>query len=232
MSELEQLRDELSRSFDRRCELRKALELAVTFISGAVPQYAQDRSEALDVLARLRGVLAHSADVASAPASGWIPVTERLPTGEDAVSCEAWCLDADDDHPGPCIMMYDAEADEGERWQAREDTGCWTPGEVTHWRPRPAGPSGVLASQSAQPGIHIECHECHNCGHIGINDSHPTDASCSECDWTGPSPKEDHCPGCGKDGTMHLACPKCSHRYHTIAEATVGVALPRGGQPE
>lgn len=91
--------------------------------------------------------------------------------------------------------------------------------------------SGVGGPLAGQRGVHVECCECHNCGHIGINDSHPTDSSCSECDWTGPSPKEDHCPGCGKDGTMHLACPKCSARYHTIAETTVGVNPSHGAKP-
>lgn len=77
----------------------------------------------------------------------WIPVTERLPEGVDAISCEAWCA-AEGGHDGvsvgsvagPCIMQFDAEADEDNRWTLREDTGCWEPGEVTHWRSRPDEP--------------------------------------------------------------------------------------------
>ena len=70
----------------------------------------------------------------------WIPITERLPEGEDAVSCEAWCAaNEEGDVPGPCVMHFDPEEEIGLRWQSREDTGCWEPGEVTHWRPRPKG---------------------------------------------------------------------------------------------
>lgn len=73
----------------------------------------------------------------------WIPVNERLPEGADAVSCEAWCTGDEGQPPGPCVMTYDADEEPGLRWQSREDTGCWEPGEVTHWRPRSTGPDGV-----------------------------------------------------------------------------------------
>jgi hypothetical protein len=72
----------------------------------------------------------------------WIPVTERLPEGEDAMSCEAWCAASDDSPAGPCVMTYDADEELGHRWQNREVMGCWTPGDVTHWRPRPKAPHG------------------------------------------------------------------------------------------
>lgn len=84
----------------------------------------------------------------------------------------------------------------------------------------------ATATQGAPRGLHVECRECSNCGHIGINDSHATDASCSRCEWNGPSPKKDHCPGCHRDGTMNLACPECSHRYNTIAEGEVTQGAP------
>jgi hypothetical protein len=65
----------------------------------------------------------------------WIPVAERLPTGEDAIRCEAWCAAEQDDPAGPCIMMFHKST-----WHSCEDTGCWEPGPVTHWRPRSKGP--------------------------------------------------------------------------------------------
>jgi hypothetical protein len=74
--------------------------------------------------------------------ANFIPVTERLPEGEDAVTCEAWCAASEDFPAGPCVMMYDADEEPGLRWQSREDTGCWRPGEVTHWRPRSKAPHG------------------------------------------------------------------------------------------
>jgi hypothetical protein len=71
----------------------------------------------------------------------WIPVTERLPEGNDAISCEAWCAaEEPGEVAGPCIMRFDAEAEEGDQWSSSEDTGCWEPGPVTHWRPRPESP--------------------------------------------------------------------------------------------
>ncbi|MET3232211.1 UNVERIFIED_ORG: hypothetical protein ABIC54_004416 [Burkholderia sp. 1263] len=70
--------------------------------------------------------------------------------------------------------------------------------------------------------VYVECRECVECGHCGINDSHPTDAACGySCDWTGPSPVEDKCPGCGNENVMTSACPKCSGRYRYVAEATI-----------
>jgi hypothetical protein len=44
---------------------------------------------------------------------------------------------------------------------------------------------------------YAECRECVECGHIGINDEHATDAACGyACGWSGPSPVEDKCPDC------------------------------------
>jgi hypothetical protein len=67
--------------------------------------------------------------------------------------------------------------------------------------------------------LYVECRECSNCGHIGINDDAAGMAACNTCDWNGPSPKEDHCPGCGRDGTMSGSCPECGYRTNLLAEA-------------
>lgn len=71
--------------------------------------------------------------------------------------------------------------------------------------------------------IYVVCHQCDNCQHIGINDEHPTESACnrSACGWHGPSPTADHCPGCGQDGTMSSACPKCGGLYVLLADADV-----------
>lgn len=88
---------------------------------------------------------------------------------------------------------------------------------------------GVEGAQPAQRGIHVECRECQNCGHAGINDTDGAQAACNSCEWQGPAPKEDQCPGCGRKGTMIDACPECgSGRYTTVAERTLGVSASDG----
>ncbi|WP_431152253.1 hypothetical protein [Acidovorax facilis] len=69
-------------------------------------------------------------------------------------------------------------------------------------------------------GTYVAARECRECNHVGINDE-STDAACNSCDWSGTSPKEDHCPSCGKDGTMVAACPKCGGMYCLIAEGSI-----------
>lgn len=81
--------------------------------------------------------------------------------------------------------------------------------------------AAVEASHATGGGWqYIACHQCDSCQHIGINDEHPTHAACnrSSCGWTGPSPKEDLCPGCGEKGTMCTACPHCEGRYVLLAD--------------
>lgn len=74
-----------------------------------------------------------------------------------------------------------------------------------------------LTPATPEPVFVIEVRECPDCGHIGINEWHPTDSACSHCDWTGPSPQEDKCPGCGTVGSMSSACPECGHKDTLIA---------------
>ena len=67
--------------------------------------------------------------------------------------------------------------------------------------------------------VYVECRECADCGHAGINDSHHGDACCGACGWSGPSPKEDRCPECSAENVMGAACPQCSGRYAPVATA-------------
>lgn len=67
--------------------------------------------------------------------------------------------------------------------------------------------------------VYVEVRQCGHCGHISINDGHATDAACGySCGWSGPSPAEDKCPGCGVTNWMGVACPKCSGLYEWLAD--------------
>ena len=107
---------------------------------------------------------------------------------------------------------------------------------LTGWLARAALARASEAAQPAEPwaSIYVECRECVECGHTGINDSHDTDAACGyPCGWAGPSPIEDKCPGCQRENVMGSACPKCSGRYSILAEARLHAAkLVSGGASE
>lgn len=98
------------------------------------------------------------------------------------------------------------------------DASMWWAG----WKARAAL---APAAQTEQQPAYVECRECTDCGHVGINDAHPTDATCAMCDWSGPSPVEDQCPDCGKENAMGAACPKCSGRYRILAETHVAAPI-------
>jgi len=86
--------------------------------------------------------------------------------------------------------------------------------------------------QPTEPvNIYVETRECHECGHVGINDAHGSKAACNSCDWTGYSPNEDRCPGCGQDGTMTAACPTCGGRYGLLAEKSITWNSAPAAQP-
>ena len=99
------------------------------------------------------------------------------------------------------------------------------------WR-QAATPAAMLAlialARRAQPEgeapqaeLHVEARECSSCGHVGINDSSDTLAACHNCEWSGPSPTEDHCPGCAQGNCMGAACPRCSAIYKLLVEANI-----------
>lgn len=77
--------------------------------------------------------------------------------------------------------------------------------------------AGASTGSAQSEPQNVECRECNDCGHVGINDAHAPDAACHSCDWSGPSPVEDKCPGCGDTNCMGAACPDCSSLYRLIA---------------
>lgn len=76
--------------------------------------------------------------------------------------------------------------------------------------------------------LHVTAWQCHGCGHRGIDDGDDAAEACSDCNWRGPCPDEDVCPGCGREGTMVSACPKCGDRYYIKAEADI--VIPTAAQ--
>lgn len=86
----------------------------------------------------------------------------------------------------------------------------------------PAHPAEGVPAQA----VYAEARECNHCNHVGINDSADDIATCTECQWSGGSPKEDKCPACEAEGTMTASCPKCHHEYRLLADATLAATLP------
>jgi hypothetical protein len=84
-----------------------------------------------------------------------------------------------------------------------------------------SGRSELLEALKGAERIYVECCQCDNCNHIGINDADGEKAACNSCDWTGATPQEDRCPGCGETGTMARACPQCGDHYRCVAEGHI-----------
>ncbi len=87
------------------------------------------------------------------------------------------------------------------------------------------------AAQEAAGTVYVEARECGRCGHVGINDA-PDISACTSCEWHGPSPTEDLCPGCGQTGTMTTACPECGHRTSLLASVDLPATPPRTAAQE
>ncbi len=82
--------------------------------------------------------------------------------------------------------------------------------------------------------VYVEARQCDECQHGGINDSADGLAACHDCDWTGPEPDEDKCPGCHRENCMTAACPACGGRYVLVAsdDVTAPVAQAQHSVPE
>lgn len=92
-------------------------------------------------------------------------------------------------------------------------------------RTEPAASAGREAVDGVGD-LYVECCECRYCNHVGINDCSTTDAACDHCDWSGPSPAEDKCPGCSTSGSMGAACPRCGGLYRFLAGITLKANHP------
>lgn len=75
--------------------------------------------------------------------------------------------------------------------------------------------------------IYVEVRECEGCNHIGIDDAHSTLGACHECNWSGPEPVEDKCPGCGRENVIAAACPDCGSRYVLATSKEFEVPAPQ-----
>ncbi|MCO5377166.1 hypothetical protein [Pseudomonas aeruginosa] len=73
--------------------------------------------------------------------------------------------------------------------------------------------------------VYVEARRCDECQHVGINDSATGVAACHECDWTGPEPEEDKCPGCQRENCMAAACPQCGARYVLVASEEIAAPV-------
>ncbi|SDI55145.1 hypothetical protein [Pseudomonas panipatensis] len=78
--------------------------------------------------------------------------------------------------------------------------------------------------------VHVEARQCFGCGHYGINDAADELAACHDCDWTGPDPSEDKCPGCQSENCMAAACPQCGARYVLVACEEIAVPVAQAGK--
>ncbi|WP_241388474.1 hypothetical protein [Pseudomonas aeruginosa] len=89
--------------------------------------------------------------------------------------------------------------------------------------------SADVLTQAQHSAGYAEARQCVNCRHIGINDAADY-AACHDCNWTGPEPDEDKCPGCAGENCMAAACPECGGRYDLVAEANI--TAPAGQVPQ
>ncbi|MDU0693817.1 hypothetical protein [Pseudomonas aeruginosa] len=78
--------------------------------------------------------------------------------------------------------------------------------------------------------VYVEARQCDECQHGGINDSATGVAACHECDWTGPEPEEDRCPGCQRENCMAAACPQCGARYVLVASEEIAAPVAQAQQ--
>ncbi|WP_425318758.1 hypothetical protein [Pseudomonas nitroreducens] len=90
-----------------------------------------------------------------------------------------------------------------------------------------------LKAQLKRGTAYVEARQCDECQHGGINDSADGLAACHDCDWTGPDPLEDKCPGCQRENCIAAACPQCGARYVLVAsEEMAAPSAPTGQVPD
>lgn len=101
-------------------------------------------------------------------------------------------------------------------------------------------PDGWVRMQSEQPAperqgensLYVEARQCEDCDHLGINDCSDTNSACGDCEWQGPTPDEDKCPGCGHENCMAVACPECGGRYRFLTDRRLAHPAAPAGVPD
>ena len=86
--------------------------------------------------------------------------------------------------------------------------------------PAPAQTAPVVRGEA----IYVECRQCEECQHCGINDAAEGLAACHNCDWSWHEPEDDKCPGCQSENCMAAACPECGARYVLVASEEIAAA--------
>lgn len=160
-------------------------------------------------------------------------------------SPQRWSTDLDDVHSSAeslLALIKDQASNQADLAQPSPKcttcggAGMVDDGEITCWEggiPYENGPVKCVKDCPSckalpSPG-NAEARQCVNCRHIGINDAADY-AACHDCNWTGPEPDEDKCPGCGSENCMAAACPECGGRYDLVAEANI--TAPAGQVPQ
>lgn len=169
------------------------------------------------------------------------------PASSTAPEAVLWCLHVrgpDDVHPAPSRAAAEYAAEKLNRFMADrgfladQDGGLLVNAVAAPWPHSaeshaasvgafeadwilPQSAATPTPSSTAPEAVHVECRECRRCDHVGINDESDTQAACHDCDWSGPSPAEDKCPGCARENCMGAACPKCGGLYAWKAEAQI-----------
>lgn len=95
-------------------------------------------------------------------------------------------------------------------------------GETRMGEPHIAPPAAGVPVGST----YVECRQCEECRHAGINDAAVGVAACHDCDWSGPEPDEDQCPECHRENCMAAACPECGARYVLVASEDIAAPTP------
>ncbi|MGE4335339.1 MAG: hypothetical protein AB7E55_05100 [Pigmentiphaga sp.] len=215
-AENEKLRGLLREAFDSLCD---GLEDG--------PQEAQWSLRARALAFRIKDALSQqpeptdtftAVDMATAAAQGFRDgqaAVEPAPAQDERKTFEAWAKTQGDKWLIVGGLQWSAGTDD---YASARTNAAWAA-----WQERAA--LSARPAQTEQQPAYVECRECTDCGHVGINDAHQTDATCAMCDWSGPSPVEDQCPDCGKENVMGAACPKCSGRYRILAETHVAAPI-------
>lgn len=100
------------------------------------------------------------------------------------------------------------------------------------WQARAALARPSPAPELERGTVYVEARQCDECQHGGINDSADGLAACHDCDWTGPDPAEDKCPGCQSENCMAAACPQCGARYVLVASEEIAAPVAQADQRE